>query len=236
MLTKRKRPAINYKESTSESSSDEDSEEKTTSAPTAKRHNQEKPQAARRSKRLKHKKKQERKSPAAPTPTLDDVLPEEELSAFALSLPFISKIWKRDLRRHGGTSGQKFTPALASEIARELLVAMYGPLENNLTDKQRERIWELLPGVLVEADGEVKVVTNSDITRTGPDGEAVKVTGIFNNNLSGFNALKILAYLSYIAVALPILVTLRLSDPCDTKLRLAAKGKDLKKKELPADE
>ncbi|GMH66653.1 hypothetical protein TrRE_jg1165, partial [Triparma retinervis] len=199
----------------------------------SRRHKQEKPQAARRSNRLKQAAPTPTLDHVLPTPTLEEVLPEEALATFALTLQIISEEWKRDWQLAGGMSGQKFTSALANKIARELLVELYGPLQNNLTDEQRERIWELLPGVLVEADGEVKVVLDSDIT---PDGEAVKDTNINDNMLSGLNALKLLSYLAYVADACPPLVTLCLSDPCDTKLRRAAVGKDSNGKDLHADE
>ena len=82
--------------------------EKTTSAPTAKRR--------------KHKKKK--------PPSLKDVLPEEELAAFALTLN-ISDKWKRDWQLNGKTSGQKFTPALAN--VTELRIALW----SRIGEKQR---------------------------------------------------------------------------------------------------
>ncbi|GMI47197.1 hypothetical protein TrCOL_g5653 [Triparma columacea] len=171
------------------------------------------PSAAKKAK--KHKVAKPTKARTPPV-TLQTVLPEKQLANFARLLTCISKLWQRDWKLHGLISGQAFTQELANEVAGKLFLDWYGPLDK-LTDEQRQRIWELLPGVLVKPNGEVHVVFDADF---GTGRKAIQ-----NNHLTGQNTLKIMAYLAYVAHSLPPLVTLLLSDPCDTKLRLAQSGR-----------
>eukprot|EP00519_Triparma_laevis_P009578 CAMPEP_0182497202 /NCGR_PEP_ID=MMETSP1321-20130603/5735_1 /TAXON_ID=91990 /ORGANISM="Bolidomonas sp., Strain RCC1657" /LENGTH=487 /DNA_ID=CAMNT_0024701021 /DNA_START=28 /DNA_END=1488 /DNA_ORIENTATION=+ len=156
-----------------------------------------------------------------------DVLPEEPLAAFALTLSRISEEWPRDFLLSGNSSGQSFTKAIATSTATKLFSSWFGPLID-LTDLQQERLWELLPGMFVDSNGEVDISFDSDFEGSGLD--------IQNNKLSALNSLKLLAYLAYIAHACPPLVTVRLSDPCDTELRLGDRGRDLDGNDLTADE
>ena len=162
-------------------------------------------------------------------PTLNDVFPEKPLAAFAVTLKCIHEMYPRDFLLIGHMTGQKFTKQIANSTATKLFSLRFGPLEH-LTVEQRERLWEKLPGMFVNSDGEVDISFDSDF-------EGETLSDINSNNLSALNGIKLLAYLSYVAQACPPLITLLLSDPCDTKLRLAAdQGKDLNGNKVTADE
>ena len=187
------------------------------------------PSAAKKAKR--HKVAKPTKAGTPPV-TLQTVLPEKQLANFALLMKSISTFWQRDWKLNGNINGQRFTQGLANKIAGTLLLDWYGPL-HELTNEQCQRLWEILPGVLVKADGEVHIAFDSDFG-SGAAGRSHQA--INDNGLSGMNALKILAYIAFVAHSLPPLVTLNLSDNCDSKLRLADFGRTTEGKKTLSDD
>ena len=169
---------------------------------------------------------------APPARVLSDVIPEAPLAKFSLTLVCLKDSWQRDFRRKGNDSGQTFNKALATEIGTKVLTTLFGPL-HLLTVKERKRVWETIPGLLVMSDGKVQVTFDSDIKIPHPtkrlvSGEAklIKKGGdIDNNKLSAVNVLKVISLLAYVAHECPPLVTLRLSDTCGEQLQMASAGK-----------
>ncbi|GMI44992.1 hypothetical protein TrCOL_g7685 [Triparma columacea] len=157
--------------------------------------------------------------------TLSDVFPESELGEsklglFAKTLHSIKLKWKRNFLLHGNLSGQRFNKNLAIDIATTLLTAWFGPLVN-LNESACQRIYELIPGIIINKDGAVDVVNDADVH---PNDRKAKA--IISNGLTAMNSLKVLSFLAFVADACPPHVILDLSHSCDTKLRLASMGKD----------